>query len=68
MRDQVSDERPRQRRPTTVGEGSPLDVLFNLICVASAVHKNILDSGIGEEFESILDHGGVCKRKETLRG
>ena len=67
-RDQVSDENHGRTPQTSIGEGSSLYILFKLICVASAVHKNILDASIGEEFESILDQWGICKRKETLRG
>ena len=36
--------------------------------MASAVYKNILDTCICEELESILDQGGICERKETLPG
>ncbi len=36
--------------------------------MTSAVYKNILDSGVGEELESVLDQRGICKRKETLGG
>lgn len=36
--------------------------------MASAVDKNILNTCICEEFESILDQGGICEGKETLQG
>lgn len=36
--------------------------------MASAVYKNILNTCICEEFESILDQGGICEGKETLQG
>lgn len=50
-----------------LGRSNRLDVVFNLICMAPAVYKNVLYAGVGKELESIFDQGRICKRKETLR-
>lgn len=47
-------------------EGDTLDVVFDLVRMNPAVYKNVLDTGVGEELESIFDQRSICQRKETL--
>ena len=47
-------------------EGDTLDIVFDLVRMNPAVYKNVLDTGVGEELESIFDQRSICQRKETL--
>jgi hypothetical protein len=35
------------------------DVVLNLLPVGAAVHEDLLNTGIGKEFEGVLDQRGI---------
>ena len=47
---------------TALVQGNRLDVIFNLVRMTSAIYENVLNTGICEELESILNQWGVCER------
>jgi hypothetical protein len=40
-----------------------VDIVLDLLSVGAAVYEDLLDTGIGEEFEGVFDEGGVCEGK-----
>jgi hypothetical protein len=38
-----------------------IDVVLNLLPVSAAVYEDLLDTGIGEELEGVLDQRGICE-------
>lgn len=51
-----------------LGEGRGLrrpfravDVVLNLLSVSTTVDEDLLDTGVGEKLEGVLDERGVCE-------